>query len=221
MDKCRNTQLNPHKQFQKAIASELQTVLSRGRFPPRYTPKRSILPEDVWRARWQANLHCIPAHTLNKCIRVTMRSVRELSSNVPPRVTHAVLRACYHGWPCRSRCGVLRHRCPLCNGEQYDNLNHIMRCSFVRQTFARYKVCPLAEYRPEVFMLCDFRYTRNQNIVMSAILVAAFYKYLNKRRHGMPQSRNFAKQFDQYVDDAIRGHSNFCYDLVIQRRSTT
>jgi hypothetical protein len=53
---------------------------------------------------------------------------------------------------------------------------------------------------------------------VSAVLVAAFYKVLNKLRHGMVRADNFRRQFDRFIDDAIRGHSNYLYSLILARR---
>ena len=208
------------KHFQKALATQLHTRLSKGCFPPGYAPMRDILPENVLRKRWEDNLRCIPKHTLNKCISCAPRSIRTINENpcVPPRVAYAAIKLFYHGWPPRHRCGVLRHRCLMCGLEQGDSVDHIIRCSFTRRAYARYGVRPLSEYRAEVFLLCDFRFLNGANLTVCAVLAAALYKLLNKLRHGSALALIFDAQLDRYIDDSIQGHSAELHEIVHSRR---
>ncbi len=79
-------------------------------------------------------------------------------------------------------------------------------------------LCEAQDYQPEVFLLCDFRHSYGDNLVMSAIIIAAFYKLMNKVRHGARIAANFQRQIDKYIDDAILSHSSFCHKLVHGRR---
>ena len=55
---------------------------------------------------------------------------------------------------------------------------------------------------------------------MSAIIVASFYKLLNKLRHGAPMAESrLMSVVDKYIDDSILNHSNFAYSLVRDRRA--
>ena len=205
--------------MQKTISLHVRSHLATGAFPLGFAPQRAIHPEYAWRRRWEDNLSCIPKHMISKNIRACMRAIVTLGNSVPPRVTNAVIRLGYHSWPTRSRCGVLRHKCLLCGSQQDDKLNHIIRCGVVRRTFARYLICASHDYSPEVFLLCHDRHSRNRdNAQMSAILIAAFYKLLNKLRHGMRLATCFDSQFDKFVDDAVYRHSSTCYALIRNRR---
>jgi hypothetical protein len=208
------------KLLQKTLCAKLLSHFSGHPSPSGYALARCIRPETVWRARWQRNLICIAPHTLNRCILRSLRAIRGLCEArlVPPRVIFAALRLFYHAWPTKSRCRILVHKCFLCGIEQGDCLNHIVRCPKARSTYARYGVCQAAEYSPEAFMLCDRVHSHGENITMSAVIAAAFYKLLNKLRHGCNLSPNFDNQFDRFLNDTISNHSADLYRLVITRR---
>jgi hypothetical protein len=72
----------------------------------------------------------------------TSKAATRAPAASPPWVFNAVVRLLFNGWPTRSRCGQLRHKCLLCSCEQGDILNHIMQCSIVRSCFVAYGVCP-------------------------------------------------------------------------------
>ena len=195
-----------------------------GRFPLGFAPKGPIAPEIVMRKKWEDNYPCLPKHCINKYVRVAMRSLSEitkLGENVPPRVSHAILRLFFHGWPTQNRCGILRHKCLLCASEQGDRTDHIMRCPVVRRCFAAYGICSFAAYRPEVFLLCHFQHSRGDNLRLSAIIATAVYNLLNKLRHGAKLASYVSSQLDKYIDDAISGHSEYCHSLVRSRRVNT
>ena len=123
-------------------------------FPEGYSPSKAIHPEITRQRIWEHNYPSILKHTINKRILQTLRSIQLINSpgkNVPPRVSSAVVWAAYNGWPAASRCGRLRHVCPLCRSCQYDKLDHIMRCGVTRVAFSRYGVCQLPSTNRKCF----------------------------------------------------------------------
>ena len=79
-------------------------------------------------------------------------------------------------------------------------------------------MCSYSDFSPHTFLLCDSQNSLDDNINASAILATTFYNMLNKLWHGMRRAVNFNEQFDMFVDEAVQGHSNACYDLVKIRR---
>lgn len=69
-----------------------------------------------------------------------------------------------------------------------------------------------------MFLLSNRSLAGKDDCLVSAVLVASFYEFLNKARHDMPVSRQFDKQFDMFVDDAIRGHTKYLFTLIVERR---
>ena len=181
--------------------------IAAGEFPRGFEPKGPFLPQVVFRTRWERNLTCVVPHYLNRNVRGIIRAINTLGRReleVPPRVIYALIRLGYHAWPTKSRCGKLRHRCCLCDLEQGDSLNHICRCRVVREAFVRYAVCSDERYCVETFWLCGSRLSQN-DMVVSAILVASFYKLLNKLRHGCRHALRVSSQIDKYIDDTVHG----------------
>ena len=160
------------KSLQRSIRTRYTQHAALHGFFPSYQPEYNLLPSIVCRKKWDDNLHCLTKSCMAKTLAVATRNFRSLMTGkpvkVPPRAYFACLRLFFHGWPTRSRCGVDRHECPLCLGTQDDTLDHIIRCGVVRRAFARYRVCALAHYRPEVFLLADFRHSSGTNLGMSS-----------------------------------------------------
>ena len=173
------------------------------------------------RKKWSDNLHCLAPAEIGRNVRAAVRNIRILNSDfkgrLPPKVTWSLLLLCYHGWPTRSRCGCLRHTCFLCDADQGDSINHICRCPVVRDAFARYHICVPADYRAEFFLLCSPRLADRENLQMSAIIIATFYKLLNLLRHGTPRDPRFHRQFDKTLD-VVAGGQCISTDLLIARR---
>ena len=153
----------------------LSASKKEGGFPEGYRSRYAGRPERIWRARWGSNFPCLPLDSLKKMIATSFRSIQSFSiqkkewgkwkSVFPPHALFAVVRLGYNGWPCmRRRDRFATHRCPLCSLEQGDSLDHIMRCGVVRIVFDRYKVCAAQHYQPGVFLFCDFRHSRGENL---------------------------------------------------------
>jgi hypothetical protein len=212
----------PEKNIQKAFSKLLLAHCARFNFPGNFKTNNPLLPQLVCRKKWEDNICCIPKKEVGKCIAIATRNICSLSNNkesVPPRVVAASILAIHHGWPTHHRCGR-SHKCYLCGFEDGDKMQHIVNCKVVRSAFVKYGVCSLQQYLPQVFLLCDFRHSRGHNIQMSAIIVASFYKLLNKLRHGAPMAESrLMSVVDKYIDDSILNHSNFAYSLVRDRRA--
>ena len=88
----------------------------------------------------------------------------------------------------------------------------------MRQTFVRYGVCCNADYGPSVFLLCDVRHSHGDNVIVSAVLIAAFYSLLNKLRHGAKLAADPRLQIDKYIDVAFCGHDRALNSLMRMRR---